>query len=60
MDRISDCTGAELLFEFEIACFNVVKKDSKAAYNRLAKVEAEVAKRLGVSDEELQKVRDRL
>ena len=60
MDRISDYTGAELLFEFEVACFNVVKKDNKTASKRLARVEAEIARRLGVSDEELQKVRDRL
>lgn len=58
--KIKDYTNAELLEELIIASFNVVKHDTKTACARLDKVEAEMAARLNITDEELDKIRDRL
>lgn len=60
MAKIKDYTNAELMFELIVAAFNVCKSGSKTASARLDKVEAEMAKRLQITDEELEHIRERM
>ena len=60
MSKIKDCTNAEVMFELIYASFGVYKSESKAASNRLDRAMKEMAKRLQISPEELEDIRNRL
>jgi len=58
--RIKDYSNVELLSALIAASFNVVKHDTKTASSRLDKLEEEMAKRLGITEDELNEMRARL
>lgn len=56
--RKSEMTNAQLLNSLENACFQVANHPSrKSALEQLRKVEDEIAKRLEISSEDLEKIR---
>lgn len=57
--RKSEMTNAQLLNSFENACFQVANyPNKKSALDNLSKLETEMAKRLQISNEELDKIRN--
>lgn len=57
---LKDITNAQLLERFEIACFRVTNYPrNKDIVKEMARVEREIARRLGVTDEELESIRQK-
>ena len=53
--KIKELPSAELLRMLEAACFELAHKGTKTAAANLEKIEREIARRLGISAEELNK-----
>ena len=51
--KIKEATSAELLRMLEDACFEYAHKQTKTAAMNLLKIEREMARRLGISEEEI-------
>ena len=56
--KVKDCTNAGLLKRFEDVCFMIANyPKNKGYYDELRRVEDELARRLGITKEELTRMR---